>query len=497
MENQIFGIFIFVLCAFIFYKSFIEYKRENFELSLYLIVFAGAILRIYTSLDFYLHEWDERYHALVAKNLIDNPFKPMLYQYPILDYDYKNWAGNHIWVHKQPVPLYSMALSMFVFGKNVIALRFPSIILSTLAIIGTFKIGKILFTKKVGLIGAFLFSINGFIIELTAGRIATDHIDVYFLSFVTFAIYYLLKHSKNRHWKYLFLGGLFTGLAILSKWLPALIVLPVWTIASYKKNKLATLFKDLLFFLFLVALIVLPWQFYIFSTFPIEANWEAFYNRKHIFEALGPHSHPFYYHFDKMRIIFGELVYLPFIWLIYSCIFGNHDRKKWIILVWILIPYLFFTIVKTKMPGYIMITAPAVFLMIAIFHQFLLSIRSKSKYLINVIIALLFLLPIRYSIERIKPFSNFSRNAKWIPKMQELNNRHQKDLKVIFNCKYPIETMFHTDFIAYESLPSINKLIELESKNYTIFLDNWQDIPASKANLSYVNYVEITGNRIK
>ncbi len=38
-----------------------------------------------------LHDWDERYHALVAKNMIEQPFKPMLYKNPVLPYDYKDW----------------------------------------------------------------------------------------------------------------------------------------------------------------------------------------------------------------------------------------------------------------------------------------------------------------------------------------------------------------------------------------------------------------------
>jgi|GEM_PF-2475173 len=44
------------------------------------IVILAAALRIWLcSTDSYLHEWDERYHALVAKNLLLHPLKPTLY----------------------------------------------------------------------------------------------------------------------------------------------------------------------------------------------------------------------------------------------------------------------------------------------------------------------------------------------------------------------------------------------------------------------------------
>lgn len=493
MENQIFGILTIIISALLFYQSFREYQNEKYEKSLIFILIAGLILRTFTSCDFYLHEWDERYHALVAKNLIDNPLKPMLYVNPILEYDYRNWAENHIWVHKQPVPLYSMALSMYVFGENVIALRIPSILFSTLSILSTYKIGEILYSKKIGLIAAFLFSINGLIIEQTAGRVATDHIDVFFFSFVSFGVYFMLRYSKERKRILLLLGAVLTSLAILSKWLPALIVIPIWLMASLKDMKIKQTLIDLILFLIITTLIVLPWQLYIYTYFPVEAAWESSYNKKHIFEVLGNHGHPFYYHFDKMRIIFGELVYLPLIWLVYKMFKEKFDEKKLVLLIWILIPYLFFSFVKTKMQGYILFTAPAMFIMIGIFLEYLQSIQSKRKLLIKTICILLLVLPIRYSIERIKPFSKKERTSEWISKMKNIANENPDDLKIVFNCKYPIETMFYTDIIAYEAIPNKEKLAELNSNNYTIYIDNGNKIPTEKSKLDFVNYIKITG----
>ena len=121
-------------------------------LAVLILMVCGLFLRFYTSADFYLHQWDERYHALVAKNLMSHPFKPTLYENPVLPYDFKDWMGNHIWLHKQPVPLWSMAASMRLFGVNEIALRLPSMIMSTLGIWITYSIGKYLFNKRIGFI---------------------------------------------------------------------------------------------------------------------------------------------------------------------------------------------------------------------------------------------------------------------------------------------------------------------------------------------------------
>ena len=117
----------------------------------------GLALRIYTSSDFFLHTWDERYHALVAKNLIQHPLTPTLYDNPILPYEYKNWTGNHIWVHKQPIPLWGIALSLRIAGINEFAVRLPSIILSSGGILITYYIASYLYSSKVAYISSFLF----------------------------------------------------------------------------------------------------------------------------------------------------------------------------------------------------------------------------------------------------------------------------------------------------------------------------------------------------
>ncbi len=67
------------------------------------LVLAGA--------DPFLHPWDERYHTLVAKLLMDFPFRPMVRLDPILPYDPAVWCCNHVWVLKQPLFFWQMAAS--------------------------------------------------------------------------------------------------------------------------------------------------------------------------------------------------------------------------------------------------------------------------------------------------------------------------------------------------------------------------------------------------
>ena len=52
--------------------------------ALVLLLLGAAALRVaMISLDPFLHDWDERFHACVAKNMMQHPFQPMLHATPL------------------------------------------------------------------------------------------------------------------------------------------------------------------------------------------------------------------------------------------------------------------------------------------------------------------------------------------------------------------------------------------------------------------------------
>ncbi|MBS1775154.1 MAG: glycosyltransferase family 39 protein [Bacteroidetes bacterium] len=496
MNDIALGIGTILLCSVGYFYSWKFQTRDNFFIAVLLLMVCGLILRIYTSMDFYLHDWDERYHALVAKNLIHHPLTPTLYDNPILPYDFKNWTANNIWVHKQPLPLWTMALSMWLFGINEIALRLPSIILTTIGIGLTFSIASFFFNKKVGYLTAFLFSINGLVIELTGGRVATDHIDIFFLFFVELAIYFSILFSQKQKTIYNIAAGVSIGAAILSKWLPALIVLPIWFLLITDSKNFKT--KQIVFqFLLLFAtcvVVFLPWQLYIFKAFPTEASWEASFNFKHITEVLEEQTGPFYYFFDKIRINYGELIYLPLIWFSWQAI-KTKNKKRFAILIWFWIPFLFFSFAKTKMEAYILFTAPALFIMTADFWFMLFSYRTnhKFKWLFNVILFLLIVLPIRYMIERVKPFHNADRNPQWVTELKKLNEGKIKN-GILFNYDRPIEAMpkFYTNLTVYQNIPDKSEIEKLISQGHTVLLNDNEHVPSDIKTIEGVRVISLT-----
>ncbi len=476
MTNLITGIIVIIICVVCLVYSFRLFKKNSIKIALIFLLLNGLVLRIYVASDHYLHAWDERYHALVAKNLIRHPLKPTLYDNPLLDYDYKNWTGNHIWLHKPPLPLMTMALSIGLFGINEIAVRLPSVLLSTIGILIVFQIALYFYNARLAYMAAFLYSIHGLIIALAGGRYATDHIDIFFLFFISLAVLLLLEYIKTRNQLFNILSGISIGLAVLSRWLPAFIVFPVWLLLMIDSGKFTPkkIMTDFAVLAFVTCLTFIPWQFYIHLNFPAEAFYERSLLWKHFTEGIEGHGESCWFHFLCMGKMYGELFYIPAIWFVYKAFKKPVHLKRLALLVWFLIPFIFFSFPQTKLQAYTLFTAPSIFIIISLFCVYLYRYRNRfrHKFIPFLLISLLIVLPIRYSLEKTKILQIRERKPEWaieIKKLAPLGEAADGKL-VIFNTEHPIETMFYVDCVAYSFIPEQHVIADLEKKGYRIMI---------------------------
>ncbi len=447
---------------------------NKYQVAIVLLMLMGLSIRIFLSLDDFLHPWDERYHALVAKNMLNHPFLPTLIENPVLPVDYREWSGNHIWVHKPPLTLWLITLSYKVFGTTVFATRIPSMLISTGMIYLTYKIGAQLSSKKAGFIAAFFVAINGMIVELVSGRVATDHVDIVFAGSVLAAVFFALKYAQSKRQIFNLLTGLFIGFALLSKWLPGLIVLPVWL--AFILNEKSFSWKEIivngLILCTTIFVVAAPWQFYIWSEFPVEAAWESEFNRRHIFEELEGQGNHFFYHFDVMRIVYGELIYIPIVWYIVRLVKEKVDRWTRVgILAWGLIPFFFFTFVATKMQAYTLFAAPALLIITGEFLVVILDRFKSTKYRLAsvVLVVIMIALPIRFSVERVKPFQIESYEQDWNNDLKSFSKKHANaERLVVHNVSHPMELMFYLNCTAYEAKLDEAMIADLEIKGYQV-----------------------------
>ena len=475
MEHLVIGISVVIICCAGYYFAWRQFSEERFKISLFLILFCGLIMRVYMASDHYIHEWDERYHALVAKNLTKHPLKPTLYENTIIQSDYRMWIANNVWLHKPTVPLWIMSASIYSFGANEFAVRLPSVLLSLLAVYLTFLIGCTLFDNRVGLLAAFLHSINGIVLEVAGGKLASDHVETFFDVFIEAAILLcILSIVKKNRYYYSFICGIFIGLAIISKWFPAMLVFPVWLTGAVFSRKYT--FKEIVSHLMVMAsgclIIALPWFVYFLHLFPQEARWEIYRSVVAYSESIEGWGAEWWYYINYVEIIFGEIVYIPLIFALYRLI---TDRKEWalkLLTIWWVIPVVIFSFGVTKRHSYLLISAPAYFVITAWFWFYLKDTMVNKRYNWLRVSVLVFLLalPIRLNIERMKPFNSSEMNPKWAQDLRELNKQIKERQVVIFNSEHPIETMFYTNFTAYPGLPDSTTIQKFITYGYTPYV---------------------------
>jgi 4-amino-4-deoxy-L-arabinose transferase-like glycosyltransferase len=486
MLNQILGSTTVIVCIFIYYLSYRSYKNSRINYSLLLIILGGLLLRVFAGTDLYLHTWDEQFHALVAKNLLKHPLVPTLYDNPVLPYDYKNYTASHIYLEKGPVTLWIISASIRIFGTNEIAVRLPSIIISLLSVYLTYSISSLLFDKKTGLLAAFFHSINGLLITLAGGRVSSDHIETFFIFFIELGIYitffYIIK--KRNIWLSILIG-MSTGLAFLCKWFPALIVIPIWIIGAFLSKKF-TLKESVLNGLLVIAgclIIVFPWIIYIRSKFHQESAWvidKILFRYSNIVEG---HSAPFYYYINKAGMIFGELIYIPLIISFYQILKKKADWKIITLTFWWIIPVLVFSFASTKRYTYLMPAAPAFFILLSYYWFYFYNLKDQIRYkwIIYILLFLLIALPVRYTIERTKPFDRRERNPEWNEQLRSLNEIDDENA-VLFNVKNNIRAMFYTDHTVYPFIPTDKQIDILTGKGYKVYINNDGNLPAGITN---------------
>ncbi len=461
--------------------------KQKQQQAIWALCLAAFALRLYMALvDPFLHDWDERFHALVAKHMIAEPFKPMLRLEPILPYDYTAWCCNHIWVHKQPLFMWQMALFMKIFGINEWALRLPTALLSAAMTYWVYRIVLIwTLESRVAFTAAVLSAFSYYQMELTAGYLSLDHNDLVFTAYLTAGIWAFCEYTLKPGFRWALLAGLFTGLAILVKWLTALLVFGgagLYLLSEQKSWTNWTFYKHWLAAFGLSMGIMAPWQWHITRAFPKESAWEYEYNFKHITDKLGAFTseHPWYY-LERLDEHYG-VYFIPFLVLgVFAVLFTkNYSRRYTLPLLGMTgVVYVFFSlIVQTKMAAFTYIVCAAVFGLIAIgLERAIQAAIDNSKVSFQLAArTILFLL---IAVVALKPWQIRPHHSSRNPERQaKINNtRIFKNLNktvppdyVVFNCKSfeDTELMFYQNYNAYHWFPPEKQLDSLLANGHKI-----------------------------
>jgi 4-amino-4-deoxy-L-arabinose transferase len=459
------------------------FKLKNIPPSILLlsVIIVGFILRLYfVQVDPFLHNWDEHFHALVGKNLLSNPLKPMLLTHPVVPYQIASWSSNHVWLHKQPLFLWQIAMSIKVLGNTVLAVRFPSVLMSTISIALVYRITQ-LFTKNnyTALIASLLMCFWNYQFNLISGRASTDHNDVAFGFYVLCSIWAYIEYLEKPNWSWIVLIGIFVGAAILNKWLTGLLVYAAWGINAlffYLKKKKLDQFKYLFISFSIAVIVFLPWQLFIAQFYTVEWAHESEFNRRHLWEAMDGNGGGIFFYLRKFKLYYGYIIGPLFIYglyLFYKKNFGERKIGNTLIILYTIIFIFFSLIVVTKMRAFVYCVLPIgiIFASISI-EEIKNKIHNKVLYsLILLIVFFDFFNPIELATyarkntgytQKINHTSIIKKTLTVLPKEYTtiLNVGNDEHLDLMYYSNHPI-TAYQGVFSKNEmdSLAKINKPI--------------------------------------
>ena len=173
----------------------LNFFSDKYNLLLILILFFGFVVRLY----FFFNTleqplwWDESQYAEEARRIG-------------LDLE-----TNDIWYYRRTILLPIFWAGLFFVGLGESALRFTEVLFSVLLIFATYLVGKEMFNKQVGLIAALGITFSRIILFETTRLLNS----VPAAAFMMLAVYYFYKYNtKDNKTKYIYLFGLFSGLAL-------------------------------------------------------------------------------------------------------------------------------------------------------------------------------------------------------------------------------------------------------------------------------------------
>ncbi len=322
-----------------------------------------------------IHTPDEVITAVVSQNLLKHPLVPTLIDRPYLPYDDTDWQNSHLWLFKPPVAFWQIAAGFAVFGVNTFMLRLPSAILSTLAVLLTYLIGRRWLHPTAGLIAAGVQAFNPAILMLVHGYLFSDHIDIALLFWSEAGVYFLSRSLQGKQRRAdLVLCGVAQGFAFLSKWHLALFVaglavmawlLPKTRLVMKAEARLSG--RNLLVILGTAILTVAPWLTYIGLRYPTQLAFINSFVLQHLNQNMSNWAAPW----DRLLFDYNiRIFYLHYPAMLASIVWATvrafqHKRLGlWLTLAWAAGVFLPNVLAQTKTPSSTLIGWPACWLLL-------------------------------------------------------------------------------------------------------------------------------------
>lgn len=444
-------------------------RRGRLRPAVWALVLAALFLRVPPAAHLGISPWDERYHALVAKNALRDPLVPELVAEPLEEPAVEDWKHSHVWLHKPPGMTWLIAASYAVFGVNELALRAPSVVLSSLFVVLVFAIARRFASSQAALVAAALAAWNPWTILLVAGYRASDHVDVGMTFATALGALAALRAAESLDEPRLLvrraaLVGVATAVAWYVKETPALVVPAVFVFALRARGaSWRTAVTAGAESLAVAAALVLPWLLYAAHAFPELAAFARARGRRYFFNVVDGQGGPWYFHLVHLNDDFSPVAPLALAWLVWQSLRRRELRP---LAGWAFLVYGVFTLAATKMEAYPMVAAAAVFTALGWFAQDA-AWRALRVWLLA-------FLALYFGVATVGvegPLTPKARVPLWSRELRRLGDEVAKlppGKRLVFVSDSPIECMFYTGATCVTGKPTPEQVAAAQTAGFAL-----------------------------
>ncbi len=317
-----------------------------------------------------LHDWDEAIYAQVAREML------LSHTWTTL-----SWNGA-LFFHKPPLHFWFTAFTYKMIGVNEFAARLWPAIFGFGVVVLTFALGVRLRSWVVGAIAALLLLVVdqgyygywwNFLSQSRVGMLDTA------LTFWIMVALLLIWEAERRPWL-IVLIGIPVGMAVMTKawvgFLAAAIPFVYWLVAGRSRSSDVASWAVAAL---LAGIVILPWHLWQYALHgpPFLHEYLGVNLTGRLFQAFeGNTGGPLNY-LDILRrgfSIWGYLWPLAYLWAVWKAS-ARGDRRTRLLLVWITLPLLLFSLAQTKLGWYISMIYPAIALLLGLALAELLTER--------------------------------------------------------------------------------------------------------------------------
>lgn len=356
---------------------------------------------------------------------------------------------------------------LYRLGANETILQLSNITLSVLVVLFTYLIGRDLYNKYVGLVASLLMSVLWMPLFFTF-RFLTD---IPALAFFLISLFYFWKGYINEidKRKNILLFGLFFGLSFFTRAASLINIIPILAIILVKEKLKFFKNKNLILAVIVFLIVMSPFLIWLFATqdnaiqkftgiggegergFSVKPS-HLWTNAPYITSTLFPVNT------FVSRNIIGVIILLLVLVLTYDSLLGfdimlkekNHElMKKFFLLVWILTPYLFYSLNPGIEDRYLLAMYPAMFILFTgSIVKWVDKVKQYKRDIISVLVLLLILISVVHITTADKiikskadSYGPVAMAGKWI------NENSYRNDKVVSASKY--QNMYYSERETY------------------------------------------------